>query len=117
MNIVKTSKSSSKSKSPSNLISTFNKMPTSLNNTTIGKISKSMTPFFLTFEIFNMNVNNCLVDSRGSSNVIPYAIFHKINMEPLKTKAHIVQFSHSRVNVIGELRDVPITLASNSKVH
>lgn len=40
-NIVKTSTSSSKNKSPSNLIASFNKMPASLNNAILGKICKN----------------------------------------------------------------------------
>lgn len=39
----------------------------------IGRKSRSQTPpFLLTLNIFNRNVHNCLVDSRASSNVIPY---------------------------------------------
>jgi hypothetical protein len=38
----------------------------------IGKKSRSQTPpSLLTFEIFNRNVHNCLVDSGASSNVVP----------------------------------------------
>ena len=39
----------------------------------IGKKSRSQTPpFIFTFKIFNNNVHNCLVDSKASSNVMPY---------------------------------------------
>ena len=31
-------------------------------------------PFLLTFEVFNMNLHNCLVDSGVSSNVMPLAV-------------------------------------------
>ena len=41
----------------------------------IGRKSRSHTPpFLLTFEIFNRNVHNCLVDSRALSNVTPYLV-------------------------------------------
>ena len=36
-------------------------------------------PFLLTFEIFNMNVHNFLVDYDTSSNVMPYVVAKKIN--------------------------------------
>ena len=49
----------------------------------IGKRSRSQTPpFLLTFEIFNRNVHNCLVDSRASSNVMPYSVCKKLNAQP-----------------------------------
>jgi hypothetical protein len=31
-------------------------------------------PFLLTFEVFNINLHNCLVDSGASSNVMPLSI-------------------------------------------
>jgi hypothetical protein len=71
-----------KSKSPDNLIVAFNKLPPSLNNAIIGKTLKSMTPHFvLTFEIFNINVHNLLIEYGASYNVIPYAVCNKINVE------------------------------------
>ena len=49
----------------------------------IGKKSRSQTPpFLLTFEIFNRNVHNCLVDSGDSSNVMPYSVCKKLNAQP-----------------------------------
>ena len=49
----------------------------------IRKNSRSKTmPFLLTFEIFNRNVHNYLVDSWDSSNVMPYSICKKLNAKP-----------------------------------
>jgi hypothetical protein len=42
---------------------------------------KSVPPFLLTFEIFNRNVHNCMVDSGASSNVMPWFVCQKINAE------------------------------------
>ena len=51
-----------------------------INDSSIGGKSKSQTkPFLLTFEIFNMNVHNCLVDSGSSSNVMPLSICKRVN--------------------------------------
>jgi hypothetical protein len=38
---------------------------------------KNVPPFLLTFEIFNRNVHNCMVDSEASSNVMPLSVFQK----------------------------------------
>ena len=57
------------------MIASFNKIPIALNNTILGKGSKSMTPpFLLTFEIFNLNVHNLLVDFGASYRIIPYDV-------------------------------------------
>jgi hypothetical protein len=46
--------------------------------------SRSHTPpFLLTFEIFNKNVHNCLVDSGASSNIMPNSVCLQI-----KSKLH-----------------------------
>ena len=53
------------------------------NGALIGKKWRSQTPpFLLTFEIFNWNVHNCLVDFGASSNVMPYSVCKKLNAEP-----------------------------------
>ena len=59
----------------------------------IGRNSRSQTPpFLLTFEIFNRNVHNCLVDSGASSNVMPYSFYKKLNAQPknVQNKDHTV---------------------------
>ena len=49
----------------------------------IDKKSRSqIPPFLLTFEIFNHNVHNCLIDSGASSNVMPYSVCKKLNAKP-----------------------------------
>jgi hypothetical protein len=48
-------------------------------------------PFLLTFEVFNRNLHNCLVDSGESSNVMPLSICKKLNVVPLKSDKHVIQ--------------------------
>jgi hypothetical protein len=84
----------------------------------IGRKSRSQTPpFLLTFDIFNQNVHNCLVDSGASSNVMPYSFCKKLNTQPQIWKMNIIQLDQSHVKVLGELKDVLIRISSNSKVH
>ena len=84
----------------------------------IGRKSQYQTPsFLLTFKIFNQNVHNFLVDSRASSNVMPYSVYKKLNARPQICKTNIIQLDRSHVNILGELKDALIHLSSNSKVH
>lgn len=88
------------------------------NGILIGRKSRSqIPPFLLTFENFNRNVHNCLVDYGTSSNVMPYLVCKKLNAEPQMSKTKIIQLDRSHVKVFRELKDVPIRLSSNSKVH
>lgn len=79
------------------------------DGTLIGRKSRSQTPpFLLTFEIFNINVHNCLVDLGASSNVVPYSVCKKLNAQPKMCKTKMIQMDRSHVKVMGELKDVMI---------
>jgi len=52
---------------------------------------KNVPPFLLTFEIFNRNVHNYMVDSGASSNVMPLSICHKINGKVKPSDLKIIQ--------------------------
>ena len=41
--------------------------------------TKSVPPFLMTFEIFNKNVHNCMIDSGASSNVMPVSVCRNLN--------------------------------------
>ena len=64
-------------------LSKINQNSQDVSATMIERKSKSMTPpFLITFEILNMNVHNCLVDSGASSNIMLYSVCLKLNMSP-----------------------------------
>jgi hypothetical protein len=52
---------------------------------------KNIPPFLLTFEIFNRNVHNCMVDSGASSNVMPWSVCQKINAKVEPSSLKIIQ--------------------------
>ena len=58
-------------------------------------------PFLLTFEVFNRNLHNCLVDSGASSNVMPLVVCNKLGVVPLKSDKHVIQLDKTQVKVIG----------------
>jgi hypothetical protein len=96
--------------------------PTDLRNkSTINAFSEDkkgnpfVPPFLLTFEVFNKNLHNCLVDSGESSNVIPLSICKKLNVVPLKRDKHVIQLDRTQVKVMGELKDVMIRMATHPK--
>ena len=81
-----------------------------------GKPKRKNPPFLLTFEIFNHNVHNCLVDSRALVNVMPLSVCKKINGQPKSSTWRVVQLDRTNVKVIGEMEDVLVRLSSNDKV-
>jgi hypothetical protein len=70
-------------------------------------------PFLLTFEVFNRNLHNCLVDSGVSSNMMPLAICNKLGVVPLKSDKNVIKLDRTPVKVMGELKDVMIKIATH----
>ena len=88
-----------------------------INEASICGKSKSRTvPFLLTFEIFNHNVHNCLVDSGASANVMPLLVCKRINGLPKPSDGNIIQLDRTTVKVVGEMEDVLICLSANERV-
>lgn len=65
-------------------------------------------PFLLSFEIFNFNVQKCLVDYGASINVIILSISNKINAQWSNTTTKITQLDRTFAPSIGDLKDVII---------
>jgi len=83
----------------------------------IGDRSNSHTPpFLLTYEIYNKNLHNCLIDSGASSNIMPASVCSKLNIEPQKSAIHIVQLDRTKVQVLGEINSVTIRLSADPRV-
>jgi hypothetical protein len=63
-----------------------------VNASLFGKRSRSITPpFLITFEIFNRNVHNFMVDSSVSSNVMPIKFCERLNVKPEEFDIQIIQ--------------------------
>jgi len=60
-------------------------------------------PFLLSFEFFNYNVHNCLVDYGTAANVMLLSIAKKINALWSETSTRIIQLYRTSVPSIGEL--------------
>lgn len=77
----------------------------------------SNPPFLLNFEIFNYNVDNCLVDFGAYTKVMPLSICKKLSIQPKNIDAKIIQLDRSQVPTLGEFNNVIIRLSSVSRVH
>jgi hypothetical protein len=78
---------------------------------------KNVSPFLLTFKIFNRNMHNCMVDSGAPSNLMPWSVCQNINVKVEPSTLKIIQLDRTNVKVIGELKNMLIRLSSNPKVH
>jgi hypothetical protein len=63
-----------------------------VNASLFGKRSRSNTPpFLITFDTFNRNVHNFMVDSGVSSNVMPIKFCERLNVKPEESDIQIIQ--------------------------
>jgi len=86
--------------------------PQDVSAAMIGGKSKYRTPpFLITFEMFNMNVHNFLVDFGASSIFMPYAVAKRLHAIPEKTGTRIMKLDKRNVKLIGELKYVLILMA------
>ena len=72
--------------------------------------TRKVLPFLLTFDIFNRNVHNCMIDSGASSNVMLVSVCRKLNVMWESFPTQIVQLDRSKVKVLGALKNVLLTL-------
>ena len=82
----------------------------------IGEEKARTPPFVLTVEILNHKMHNCLVDSGLSVNVMPLAVYKKINRQPKPTAWEVTQLDKTSVKVVGEMENVLIHLSTNNKI-
>ena len=57
-----------------------------------------------------------MIDSRASSNVMPYSVCKKLNAKPTPCEIQIIQLDRSKVKIIGELKGVMIRMATNPQI-
>ena len=102
---------------PEEELPTDNQPKEEIGEASVGGKSKYKTPsFLLTFEIFNYNVHNCLVDLGASVNVMPWSVCKKINGQPKPSTWQVIQLDRTTVKVIGEMEDVLIRLSADERV-
>ena len=102
---------------PKEELPTNNQPKEEVGEARVGGKSKFKTPpFLLTFDIFNYNVHNCLVDSGASINVMQLSFCKRINGQLKPSTWQVIQLDMIAVKVIGEMEDVIIHLSANEKV-
>ena len=102
---------------PEEELPTDNQPKEAVVEASVGGKSKFKTPpFLITFEIFNYNVHNYLVDSGASINVMPLPFCKRINRQHKPSTWQVIQLDRTAVKVIGEMENVLIRLSSNENL-
>lgn len=65
-------------------------------------------PFLLTIRMFGKNLHNYLLDSRASTNVMPFTVCQALGITPTPSNSKVTQLDKNEINLVGELNRIPM---------
>jgi hypothetical protein len=71
----------------------------------------TVTPFYITLNVHDQLLHNCMLDSGASHNVMPKSIMDKLGLEITRPYGDIYSFDSRRVKCMGMIKDLVVTLA------
>ena len=79
--------------------------------------TKTLPPFLLNFEILQRNVHKCMIDWGESLNVMPVSVCKNLNATWESCPKQIMHLDRSRLEFLGELKNIILTLFFYPKIH
>jgi hypothetical protein len=70
----------------------------------------SSHPFYTSLNIHDKVLNNCLLDSGASHNLMPKSIINELGLEITKTYHDLYSFNSTKVKCLGVIKDMVVTL-------
>ena len=68
------------------------------------------TPFYLSLRLEGWIVNNCVIDTRAASTIIPKDVADEMKLYITQCIDGVIQLDYSLVDVIGSVKGVTTTL-------
>ena len=73
--------------------------------------AKDIAPFYITLNVYDQFLHNCMLDSRASHNVMPKIIMDKLGLWITRPYGDLYSFDSRRVKCMGMIKDLVVTLA------
>ena len=70
----------------------------------------SIPPFYLTLNIHEKLLHNCMLDSGASHNLMPKAVMEKLGLEITKPYHDLYSFDANKVKCLGLIKDLVVSL-------
>ena len=71
----------------------------------------TIAPFYITVNVYDQLLHNCMLDSRASHNVMPKIIMDKLGLHITRPYGDLYSFDSRRVKCMGMIKDLVVTLA------
>jgi hypothetical protein len=71
----------------------------------------SIAPFYITLTVHNHLLQNCMLDSGASHNVMPTAIMEKLGLEITRPYIDLYSFNSRKFKCMGMIKDLVVNLA------
>jgi hypothetical protein len=71
----------------------------------------TVTPFYITLNVHDRLLQNCMLDSGASHNVMPKTIMDRIGLEITRPYGDLYSFDSRRVKCVGMIKDLVVTPA------
>jgi ribonuclease HI len=71
----------------------------------------TVAPFYITLNVHDRLLHNCMLDSGASHNVMPKTIMDRLGLEITRPYGDLYSFDSRRVKCMGMIKDLVVTLA------
>jgi hypothetical protein len=71
----------------------------------------TIAPFYITLNVHDRLLHNCMLDSGASHNVMPKSIMDRLGLEITRPYRDLYSFDSRRVKCLGMIKDLVVTLA------
>jgi ribonuclease HI len=75
---------------------------------------ESCPPFYISLNIHEKTLHNCLLDSGASHNLMPKAVMDELGLEITKSYHDLFSFDSRKVKCLGMIKDLAVTLTQAS---
>jgi hypothetical protein len=73
-----------------------------------------ISPFYITLNVYDQLLHNCMLDSRASHKVMPKIIMDKLGLQITRPYGYLYSFDSMRVKCMGMIKYLVVTLAQVS---
>jgi hypothetical protein len=71
----------------------------------------TIAPFYITLNVYDQLLHNCMLDSRASHNVMAKIIMDKLGLQITRPYGDLYSFDSRRVKCMGMIKDLVVSLA------